>query len=223
MTRAGYRVLMAATIDEALRHAEQERPGALLMGLPIRGQQAWSDIAQVRDHARLKDVPILVLGLPAGQDDHRAEPGRGLRLPQDAASHSSEPAGESTSRVCRILLIEDDRDQAAVLIEMFQQHHIETVHARSGREAIAMARAVRPDLMVLDVGLPEGDGFYVIRGLRQDAGLRTVPLVVYSGRNLNAAERHQLRLGPTEYLTKGEISPEEFERHVLNLLSHWMV
>lgn len=223
MTRAGYRVLMAATIDEALRHAEQERPGALLMGLPIRGQQAWSDIAQVRDHARLKDVPILVLGLPSGQDDHRADSGRGMRLPQDAASHSSAPAGEPTSRVCRILLIEDDRDQAEVLIEMFQQRHIETVHARSGREAIAMARAVRPDLMVLDVGLPEGDGFYVIRGLRQDAGLRTVPLVVYSGRNLNAAERHQLRLGPTEYLTKGEISPEEFERHVLNLLSHWMV
>lgn len=220
MTRAGYRVLLAASTDEAIRHAEKEKPGALLMGLPIGGQQVWSEILHLRDHLRLKDVPILVLGLPAGTDGSRAGNGN-AESPFPAALSSGQP--DDSVKVCRILLVEDDRDQSAVLIEMFHQHQIETVHARSGREAIQLATVVHPDLVVLDVGLPEGDGFYVVRGLRQNPGLRTVPLVVYSGRNLNAAERHQLRLGPTEYLTKGEIAPEEFERHVLNLLTHWMV
>jgi PAS domain S-box-containing protein len=219
MTRAGYRVLLAASMDEAIRHAEQEKPGALLMGSPMGGQKVWSEILNLRDHLRLKDVPILVLGLPAPADGGHAGKDAGDPLSEEGCSRTS---GE-TGKICRILLVEDDRDQADVLMEMFHQHQIETVHACSGREAIEIASAVRPDLVVLDVGLPEGDGFYVVRGLHQDACLRTVPLVVYSGRNLNAAERHQLRLGPTEYLTKGEIEPEEFERHVLNLLTHWMV
>lgn len=219
MTRAGYRVLLAANTEEAIRHAEQEKPGALLMGSPMGGQKVWSDILNLRDHLQLKDVPILVLGLPAPADGDHVENGAGRTSSGEGCTRTS---GEA-AKMCRILLVEDDRDQAEVLMEMFHQHQIETIHARSGREAIEIASAVRPDLVVLDVGLPEGDGFYVVRGLHRDAGLRTVPLVVYSGRNLNAAERHQLRLGPTKYLTKGEIEPEEFERHVLNLLTHWMI
>ncbi len=222
MTRAGYRVLLASNAEEAIRHAEQEKPGALLMGLPIGRREVWLDILRLRDHVQLKDVPILVLGLPDGTAGSRSENGAAEDPEAHLRSEVSGQSGES-AKVCRILLVEDDQDQAAVLGEMFHQHHIETVHARSGREAIRKAMDVRPDLVVLDVGLPEGDGFYVVSGLRQDHNLRTVPLVVYSGRNLNATERHQLRLGPTEYWTKGEIAPEEFERHVLNLLTHWMV
>jgi CheY-like chemotaxis protein len=66
--------------------------------------------------------------------------------------------------------------------------------------------------------LPEQDGFAVVAQLRRDARLSRVPLAVYSARDLNEADRQRLRLGETVFFTKGRVNPDEFERHVVDLL-----
>jgi PleD family two-component response regulator len=66
--------------------------------------------------------------------------------------------------------------------------------------------------------LPEGDGFEVVAGLRQNKDLHSVPLVVYTAQDINEAEREKLKLGETVFLTKGRISPAEFEQRVIGLL-----
>jgi exodeoxyribonuclease VII large subunit len=60
---------------------------------------------------------------------------------------------------------------------------------------------------VLDIGLPDGDGFNVVDWLRKHENLARLPLVVYSGRELSPAERRQLTLGPTHFLTKARVQP----------------
>ena len=72
--------------------------------------------------------------------------------------------------------------------------------------------------MVLDIGLPDGDGFNVVDWLRQHESLSQLPLVVYSGRELAPAERRQLILGPTHFLTKTRVQPQQLEALVLTLL-----
>jgi len=66
--------------------------------------------------------------------------------------------------------------------------------------------------------LPDGDGFEVADALRRHDRLRTLPLVVYTARDLNHWERERLRLGETEFLVKGRISPQEFGQRVVGLL-----
>jgi DNA-binding response OmpR family regulator len=77
---------------------------------------------------------------------------------------------------------------------------------------------VLPDLLLLDLVLPQGDGYVVVEWLRLHDRLRKVPLVVYSARDLNKTERDRLLLGPTEFFTKGRITPEDFEERVIALL-----
>jgi len=78
---------------------------------------------------------------------------------------------------------------------------------------------VLPDLLVLDIGLPEADGFEVVDWLRRHERLRAVPLVVYTARELDEHDRERLRLGATtEFLTKGRITPQDFEQRVMRLL-----
>lgn len=101
---------------------------------------------------------------------------------------------------------------------MFAQHGLQALHAATGEEAIELSRQQRPDLMVLDVGLPQGDGFDVVDSLRRDNHLRKVPVVVYTAKDLDESERDRLQLGITEFLTKGRITPEEFDRHVMCML-----
>jgi DNA-binding response OmpR family regulator len=117
------------------------------------------------------------------------------------------------------LIIEDDIDLAQVLTTLFARHHIETFHAQTGQEAIQLSQRIMPDLLVLDLGLPDAEGFTVVDWLRQHNRLCRVPLVVYTARDLNDQERHRLRLGQTLFLTKGRITPQEFEQRVINLLN----
>jgi DNA-binding response OmpR family regulator len=78
--------------------------------------------------------------------------------------------------------------------------------------------AFRPDLLVLDIGLPDGDGFNVVDWLRENETLARLPLVVYSGRELTPAQRRQLTLGPTHFLTKAQVQPQQLEALVLTML-----
>jgi DNA-binding response OmpR family regulator len=72
--------------------------------------------------------------------------------------------------------------------------------------------------MVLDIGLPDGDGFNVVDWLRKHQDLARLPLVVYSGRDLSPAERSQLTLGPTHFLTKARVQPQQLEALILTML-----
>ncbi len=85
----------------------------------------------------------------------------------------------------RILIVEDDRDLASVISEVFARDNIAVQTAHSLQETIEACSAFQPHLMVLDIGLPDGDGFNVVDWLRQHESLARLPLVVYSGRELS--------------------------------------
>lgn len=119
----------------------------------------------------------------------------------------------------RILLVEDDKDLAQLLIMLFERHEIEVFHAQTVKEAIRQSQQLHPDLLILDLILPDKDGFAVVEWLSQHNYLHNLPLVVYSAKDLDNSERNRLKLGQTEFLTKSRVTPQEFEHRVLELLS----
>jgi CheY-like chemotaxis protein len=76
----------------------------------------------------------------------------------------------------------------------------------------------RPDLLILDISLPDGDGFGLVDWLRQQQEMKQLPLVVYSAQDLNEGERKKLQLGHTEFLTKARVQPQDVETLVLSML-----
>jgi CheY-like chemotaxis protein len=76
----------------------------------------------------------------------------------------------------------------------------------------------RPDLLILDIALPDGDGFGLVDWLRQQQEMKNLPLVVYSAQDLSEGERKKLRLGNTEFLTKAHVQPQDVETLVLTML-----
>jgi PAS domain S-box-containing protein len=118
-----------------------------------------------------------------------------------------------------VLVVEDDLDLAEVLAATLRRNDINTFIATTGQEAIAMSQRVNPDLLVLDIGLPDTDGFGVVAWLRGHDSLKSLPMVVYTALDLDDAARERLRLGDTtEFLTKGRITPEAFEARVTRVL-----
>jgi PAS domain S-box-containing protein len=117
-----------------------------------------------------------------------------------------------------ILVVEDDLDLAGVMATALQSYGFQTLHAGTGGEAIRICAQHQPSLIVLDIVLPDIDGFAVVSALRESANHRRIPLLVYSGLDVSSADRTRLRLGPTEFLTKSRCSPADFERHLVHLL-----
>jgi DNA-binding response OmpR family regulator len=118
----------------------------------------------------------------------------------------------------RILIVEDDVDLAHVIAEIFTRDNITVETAHSLKETIDQCSTFRPHLLVLDIGLPDGDGFNVVDFLRQQEELARMPLVVYSGREITPEQRANLTLGPTYFLAKTRVQPQQLEALVLTML-----
>ena len=117
----------------------------------------------------------------------------------------------------RILIAEDEPSIVVSLEFLLQGAGYEVTTARDGEEALAAARRVTPDLMVLDVMLPAVNGFEVCRRVRQVPALRHVPILFLTARGLENEIKKGLALGATAYMTK-PFATKELIRTVGELL-----
>jgi CheY-like chemotaxis protein len=167
-----------------------------------------------------RDVPVLIVS--------GTEPGG--PTPPDVAAWLTKPldlAGllralddaitDAETRPC-VLVVEDDPALTDVLVALFAEHRVVAVPALTTRDALRLSYEIAPDLLLLDLLMPDHDGFTFVDWLREDPRLCRIPLVVYSALDLDEQDKQRLRLGPTEFFTKGRTNPEEVERQVLELL-----
>ena len=99
----------------------------------------------------------------------------------------------------RVLVVDDEPQILRALSINLRARHYEVITATTGADALASAAAHPPDLVILDLGLPDLDGVEVVRGLR---GWTTAPILVLSGRTCSADKVDALDAGADDYLTK---------------------
>lgn len=102
----------------------------------------------------------------------------------------------------KILIVDDDPDLRRGLNVRLRSAHYDTAYATDGFSAIAMAQKERPDLIILDIGLPAGDGFVVLERLQQSATLATIPVIVLTARDPQATRDKIMRAGATAFFQK---------------------
>ncbi len=222
----GYRILEASTGEQAIALATQNPVEAILLDLYMPGLTGWETLQRLKHTPATAQIPVVILSVlsPAGAGQS------GAKAAAAAQGWVQKPFNETLllaelSRVlhpgegpAHILLVEDDQDLAAVVIAGFEDAHVHILHAATRQAAIEHCLLAPPDLLILDLTLPDGDGFTLVDWLRNQPTLRTLPLVVYSGREVTDSERTQLRLGPTEFLTKAKVQPHQVEELVLNIV-----
>jgi PAS domain S-box-containing protein len=217
----GYEVCTADGGEELLRLARTFRPDVVILDIFMPVMGGWHAMAALKNDPETADIPVVILSVLTPDE---------APAPFDPAGWVSKPLDERTlintvehalglaGRMARILVVEDDFDLAGVITASFERHGIQTSHAATGQEAIAMISDQTPDLLILDLVLPELDGFGVVEWLSTREHLRNIPLIVYSASDPSAAERERLRLGPTHFFTKSRVPAAEFEQRVVHLL-----
>ena len=232
LRRNGYTVLEADNGKQALQMAEAHPIEAILLDLYMPGMSGWQTIEHLKAKQATAHIPIVVLSVlsPA------ARTADGASLVSTTQGWIQKPFNEGLllaelGRVLHhgtgpghILLVEDDHDLATVVLSSFENDNavgqVSIQHVSTVGDAMLACRTHAPDILILDLTLPDGSGFALVDWLRRQPTLRTLPLVVYSGRDVSAAEMEQLRLGPTQFLTKAHVQPRDVEDLVLAMVRH---
>jgi DNA-binding response OmpR family regulator len=119
--------------------------------------------------------------------------------------------------VSRILIVEDNRDIAELVIHYLQRAGHTTDHLAEGGSVLRQVRATKPDLIVLDLMLPEADGLQVCQALRHDRTTAGIPIIMLTARGDEADRVRGLELGADDYVAK-PFSPKELTARVTALL-----
>jgi DNA-binding response OmpR family regulator len=102
----------------------------------------------------------------------------------------------------KILIVEDDPDLLLGLQLRLSANDYDVILAGNGMAGIAQMRKHKPDLMILDLGLPAGDGFSVLERMRINESLSSLPVIVFSGRDRVGNQDRALKAGATSFLQK---------------------
>jgi DNA-binding response OmpR family regulator len=102
----------------------------------------------------------------------------------------------------KILIVEDDPDLLLGLQYRLGANDYEVIPAGNGMVGIAQMRKHKPDLMLLDLGLPAGDGFSVLERIKINEGLASMPVIVFSGRDRVGNQDRALKAGAISFLQK---------------------
>jgi PAS domain S-box-containing protein len=205
LSNAGYVVFDARDAASAIQIARTAHPDVITVDLLMPGIDGWSFIDRLRHEQGLANIPIVVV---SGAPDAKRDP----RLPIDVSVVTK---GEGHDRLLReislalagrrgatILVAEDDADLRGVLTTSLTRNGHRVLPVRDGAEALATIEREHVDLLVLDLVMPNIDGFGVLARLKEVRKGETIPVIVVTGTDRSTTELQALRLGANVYLTK---------------------
>ncbi|WP_244927854.1 ATP-binding protein [Nocardioides sp. W7] len=223
LVQHGFRSIGVSDGRTAVSRAVAERPALILLDVRMPGTTGADVVAELREHPRTRAIPVVVVsglgpdddpGLRTWAKDWLIKPVTEERLLGAIGAALAGRLADAT-----VLLVEDDDDLASIVTALLAPHGLRVVHARTASEAIRLGAEVVPQVLVLDLQLPDGHGSQVVAEFRRSSLLADVALVVYSAADVEQHQRGDLKLGKTVFLTKGRSGPEALEDRVLDLVN----
>ncbi len=202
LERSGYAARDASDGASGLRLARELRPFAILLDVTMPGMDGWSVLTSLKADPELSAIPVVMVTFL----DQRA-----LASALGAADYMTKPVDWSRLGVVldrfrekegRILLVEREAAARQQLRRGLEAKGWQVVEATDGADALLSATRDVPQLVLLDLTMPFGDGFEFLRRLRERPECGAVPVVVLTDRELSAEDRRHLR-GATQILNKG--------------------
>jgi signal transduction histidine kinase/DNA-binding response OmpR family regulator len=215
----GFEVEVVATGEEALVRAREERPALVCLDLVLDGTDGWEVLARLKQDERTADVPVVICTAHEGREragtlgaaDFLTKPFSGEQLRRTVARVLPLYGGS-------VLVADDDVAVRRLVVETLQEEGTELREARDGAEALREIWARKPDALVLDLAMPEVDGFDVLERLQQDPETRALTVIVLTGTRLSQEERSHLRTRGVALLEKSSYSPVELRELVRSAL-----
>jgi CheY-like chemotaxis protein len=198
LEEGGFRMTVARTGTEALAMARDLLPVAITLDILLPEIDGWEVLTRLKADERTRNIPVVVvsvidnpaLGRALGALDYFVKPvDRTALLSRLGRYHFTTKVQQSELRV---LVVDDEPANLDLLEALLQPEGFKVLRAAGGKEGIDVARAQRPQLILLDLMMPEVTGFDVVEALRADAITRSIPIMVLTSKELTRADKKAL-------------------------------
>jgi len=204
LAREGYQVIEAADGETGLRLAREARPALITLDVLMPGMDGWAVLGALKADPDLAAIPVILqtivedrnMGFALGAAEYLTKPIERKRLAALVRRHvPNKGAGP-------VLVVEDDEHTRTLYARTLEKAGWTVLQAENGRVALERMAAARPALVLLDLMMPEMDGFEFLDVLRQDEARRDIPVVVITARTLSPDDRKRLNGGVERVLQK---------------------
>jgi CheY-like chemotaxis protein len=193
LERQGYSVATAANGIEALTRAKEIHPAAITLDVMMPDIDGWTVLAALKGDPGLADIPVILVtivdekqrGYTLGATDYLVKPVDRVRLAALLKSLCGQDVG-------RVLVVEDDETSRRMIASAVEREGWTVAEAHNGRAAIERVRETRPDAILLDLMMPEMDGFEFLTQLRENRDWRGIPVIVVSALDLSPEDKRRL-------------------------------
>jgi CheY-like chemotaxis protein/anti-sigma regulatory factor (Ser/Thr protein kinase) len=219
LERQGFQVITAADGIEGLTRAREHHPAAITLDIMMPGLDGWTVLAALKGDPDLADIPVVLVtivdekqrGYALGVVEHLVKPVDRERLAAILRQWCGAPG--------HVLLVEDDGDVRGLMRQALASAGWTISEAENGRVALERMAERRPDAIVLDLVMPEMDGFEFLAAFRAHEAWRGVPVLVVTARDLTDEDRQRFNGGVERVIQKGGYAGEDLLREVADALT----
>jgi signal transduction histidine kinase/DNA-binding response OmpR family regulator len=204
-------------------------PEAVVLDLGLASERGWEVLKTLKEHPATQGVPVLFYSVTGDADsgsvleiDFLTKPVGTRELVEALQSRGLLHKDGDRASGRKILIVDDEPDVLETHVRLVGSRlpDAKILRARNGWEALEVMRRELPDLVILDLMMPELDGFGMLEAMREDGNSRNIPVIVLTGQVLTQEDMARLNRGVASVLGKDIFSVEETLQHVQATLEH---
>ncbi len=224
LEKQGYQVIGLRDTDRAAQEAARLKPATIMLDvlMPAERRDGWSILAELKSTPATRDIPIVVCTIVEDQN-------KGFAL--GAADYLVKPVSESdlmraldrasfSKAIRTVLVVDDELDAIRLLRRMLEgRPGVNVIEAQGGAMGIAAAQTYQPDVVLLDLMMPDIDGFAVLETIRGNRHTRDIPVIVVTAKDLTEEDRARLHGKVVAMLNKGALDSERLMNEIAAALA----
>lgn len=223
LAQGGYRIAHAYNGDTAINRIRELKPFAVLLDVMLPGKDGWEILQEMKSDPELKDIPVIIssvidnreLGFTLGASDYLVKPVDRITLLKKLEELSF--ATKKGRRPVNILCIDDHDEVLELLASILEPAGYNVITANSGRQGIEKAIAYKPDLIILDLMMPEVDGFEAAQILKSNPSTMDIPILILTAKDLSMDDRLRLAGKIENFIQKSHFTKEDLLMHIRDL------
>ena len=223
LVNSGYSVAHAYDGIEAVEKAKSLKPFAILLDIMLPKKDGWDVLNELKTDKDTKNIPVIItsiidnkdLGFALGATDYLIKP-----IEKESLIHTLSQftlTSKRKKRQVNILLVDDDPIVHKMIGKILADEGFNLVHAYNGEEGLKMAIELKPDLILLDLVMPDIDGFEVAENIKKHPISAQIPIFIITSKDLTVEERLKLSGNIERIIGKKSFSAEELSRSIREL------
>lgn len=215
----GFKTIGTTSGREALKLAEKHQPFAITLDVVMPEMDGWEVLQELKNNIFTKDIPVIIVSISDDKDT-------GFAL--GAVGYINKPVEKEllVSEIYKlnalpdtVMIVDDNEFEREHMSKIIEAENINTILAKGGTECIELLKNKIPDILVLDLMMPDMNGFKVLEKIRKNTETKDLPVIVVTAKDLTKEDKENLSGKISSIITKSDATQQDLFKEIQRILA----